>query len=172
MASLSDEAGREWGIMKGDTISRSALIKQMQKKSDELMDKKEPFLSGAVMGAIGIVQNAPAVAAAPEWISVKDGLPKDRKSVNVAVEHKRDDGKTFQFVMTASYIGHHEIEAEEWPDYDGDTEYDEENDCYWIPENWYEDNFMEDNMNYLICDEYRVTHWMPLPESPKEDEGE
>lgn len=110
----------------------------------------------------------PTVDAAPEWISVKDGLPKDRKSVNVAVEHKRDDGKTFQFVMTASHIGYHEIEAEEWPDYDGDTEYDEENDCYWIPENWYEDNFMEDNMNYLICDEYRVTHWMPLPELPKE----
>lgn len=115
------------------------------------------------------ISNMPTVAAAPRWISVKEGPPKDRRSVNVVVEHKRDDGKVFQFVMTASHIGHHEIEAEEWPDYDGDTEYDEENDCYWIPENWYEDNFMEDNLNYLICDEYRVTHWMPLPEPPKEE---
>ena len=116
------------------------------------------------------INNIPTTAAAPEWISVEDRLPKDRKSVNVVVEHKREDGKIFRFVMTASHIGHHEIEAEEWPDYDGDMEYDEENDCFWIPENWYEDNFMEDNMNYLICDEYRVTHWMPLPEPPEEKE--
>ena len=145
--------------MKGDTISRSALIAEIKKWTTDC-------------ACIELIENEPAVDAAPEWISVEDRPPKDRKSVNVVVEHKREDGKIFRFVMTASHIGHHEIEAEEWPDYDGDMEYDEENDCFWIPENWYEDNFMEDNMNYLICDEYRVTHWMPLPKPPKEDEGE
>ena len=155
--------------MKGDMISRSA-IKDQFEEYIAVGDKR--FVEGMFHFrniVLNAIDNAPTVAAAPEWIRVEDGLPKDRKSVNVAVEHKRDDGKTFHFVMTASHIGHHEIEAEEWPDYDGDTEYDEENDCYWIPENWYEDNFMEDNMNYLICDEYRVTHWMPLPEPPKEE---
>lgn len=145
-------------MMKGDTISRSALLNEF-----------DPDEFPSSIRVRSRILQAPTVDAAPEWIRVEDRLPKDRKSVNVVVEHKREDGKIFRFVMTASHIGHHEIEAEEWPDYDGDTEYDEENDCYWIPENWYEDNFMEDNMNYLICDEYRVTHWMPLPEPPKEE---
>lgn len=155
--------------MKGDTISRSALRERLL----SICRTDSEYGKGIARGidiAIEFINNAPTVTAEPKWISVEDRLPKDRKSVNVVVERKREDGKIFQFVMTASHIGHHEIEAEEWPDYDGDTEYDEENDCFWIPENWYEDNFMEDNMNYLICDEYRVTHWMPLPEPPEEKE--
>ena len=47
------------------------------------------------------------------------------------------------------------------------TEYDEENDCFWIPECWYEVNSVEDNGNWIIDSDYDVTHWMPLPEAPK-----
>lgn len=157
--------------MKGDTINRSELKDDIRKWITNCYMVGDDQTPEVLRLCIDLVDAQSVVAAAPEWIRVEDGLPKDRKSVNVVVEHKREDGKIFQFVMTASHIGHHEIEAEEWPDYDGDTEYDEENDCFWIPENWYEDNFMEDNMNYLICDEYRVTHWMPLPSTEGLDDA-
>lgn len=62
MASLSDEAGREWGIMKGDTISRSALIAEIKKWTTDC-------------ACIELIENEPTVDAAPEWISVKDRLP-------------------------------------------------------------------------------------------------
>jgi hypothetical protein len=71
----------------------------------------------------------------------------------------------------ASHVGHHEFTTEdiEWREYEGETEYDEENDCFWIPECWYEVNAIDDNGNWVIDSEYDVTHWMPLPERPKED---
>ena len=49
-----------------------------------------------------------------------------------------------------------------------ETEYDEENDCFWIKPCWYEVNVVDDNPNWeLTC--CIVTHWMPLPEPPKEN---
>ena len=47
-------------------------------------------------------------------------------------------------------------------------EYDEEEDGYRIPQGWWESS------HYIYGDHYNniddeVTHWMPLPEPPKED---
>ena len=52
MASLSDKAGRERG-MKGDTISRSALIAEIKKWTTDC-------------ACIELIENEPAVDAAPE----------------------------------------------------------------------------------------------------------
>lgn len=57
----------------------------------------------------------------------------------------------------------------DWQDCECDTEYDEEKDCYWVKECWYEVNEVDDNPNWIIDSDYVVTHWMPLPEPPKED---
>ena len=43
-------------------------------------------------------------------------------------------------------------------------DYDEENDCYWTPEGWYEYQ-LSTNVNFLISDG-EVSHWMPLFEVP------
>lgn len=45
-------------------------------------------------------------------------------------------------------------------------EYDEEADCYWTPEGWYEciDNW-DEYTSVAVC-EGDVTHWMPLPPDP------
>ena len=53
--------------------------------------------------------------------------------------------------------------------YDLDFNYDEENDCCYIPEGWWEYRHYnpDDVYNNTIDDE--VTHWMPLPEIPEED---
>lgn len=104
----------------------------------------------------------------PQWISVEDRLPESEKIVLAAAKDK-----TFGYhhILMVAHIGCHEFSTEEygWRDYEGDTEYDEENDCFWIPECWYEVNSVEDNGNWIIDSDYVVTHWMPLPEPPKED---
>ncbi|MBQ6906205.1 MAG: DUF551 domain-containing protein [Clostridia bacterium] len=101
-----------------------------------------------------------------EWISVEEKLPDDEQKVIVsAIE------KTFgkRWTIMAAHIGYHKITTEEygWRDFEGDTEYDEENDCFWIPECWYETNSVDGNDNWIIDDDFIVTHWMPLPEAPK-----
>ena len=52
MASLSDEAGMERGIMKGDTISRSALIAEIKKWTTDC-------------ACIELIENEPTVDAVP-----------------------------------------------------------------------------------------------------------
>ena len=100
------------------------------------------------------------------WIPVSERLPESEKIVLVSAK-----SKTFGYRHTimVAHIGYHEITTEEygWHEYEGDTEYDEEKDCFWIPECWYEVNSVEDNGNWIIDDDYDVTHWMPLPDPPK-----
>lgn len=122
------------------------------------------FLNG-IETAKEIVQNAPIVNG---WISVNDRMPESKTRVLVAV--KTRNGK--HAVLIACHVNAREVDSEdyEWQDAEIDWDYDEENDIYWVPECWYEGNFVEDNTSWVI-DEYAdgiVTHWMPLPEPPKE----
>lgn len=106
----------------------------------------------------------------PEWISVEDQLPKTLQRVLIAIKMVGPSGN--YYITTGSHCNDHEITTEEygWQDYEGDTEYDEENDCFWVKGGWWESNFISDNENWEIS-EYDgvVTHWAELPEPPKED---
>lgn len=120
----------------------------------------------------GMIHAMPTVDAEPvrQWISVKDKLPETEKHVLVSI--KTSYGK--RFTTVAAHVGHHErnSESDGWSlEYELDwDEYDEENDWYWVPECWYECNFIDDNPNFIIDPiDGEVTHWMPLPEPPKED---
>ena len=101
------------------------------------------------------------------WIPVTEKLPESQKPVLVVAEDK-----TFGYRRTlkAAHVAEHECSTEdyEWQEYEGETVYDEVNDCFWIPECWYETNAVENNGNWILDDDYRITHWQPLPEMLKE----
>jgi hypothetical protein len=102
------------------------------------------------------------------WISVKDKLPETGETVLIRIQSK--SYSKYKRTTCAAHIGYHECttEDDDWKDSEVDTEYDEEKDCYWIPECWYEINVVDDNPNWILDDDYVVTHWMSLPEPPEE----
>lgn len=115
------------------------------------------------------VEEAPTV---DRWISVKDKLPKTQEIVLIAIKTSYD-GR--YYITTGAHCNDHEITTEDygWQDYEGDTEYDEDKDCFWVKGGWWETNYVEDNTNWEIDPaDGIVTHWMPLPEPPKEDDDE
>ena len=105
-----------------------------------------------------------------EWVSVEERLPESQTPVLAVLQ-----SKTFSKYITISvlaHIGYHEVNTEDdfgWREYEGETEYDEKKDCFWVHPCWYEVNAVDDNPNWEVDDVYEVTHWMPLPESPKEE---
>lgn len=101
------------------------------------------------------------------WIPVGERLPESQNPVLVVAVSK---GMGFSHIFKAAHINHHEITEDEygWTDGEYDSEYDEENDCFWIPECWYECNAVEGNTNWIMDEDYTITHWMPLPQPPAE----
>ena len=137
---------------------------------ERIHSKKEPFtpyLDEAFAMAIEALREQRPHG---EWIPCSERLPETEKKVLVNLHNTY--GK--DVILMASHIGYHERTSEDygWREYEGDTEYDEENDCFWIPECWYESNYVEDNVNWIIGEcEGEITHWTPLPE-PYKEEGE
>ena len=98
-----------------------------------------------------------------QWRDVREELPENEKKVFVYFKNELGHGRR----TTAEYIRAKTVLAEnylndEWSDDFG--EYDDEKDCYWTPEGWYEQQEITEVNWYLGKD--IVTHWMPLPAPP------
>lgn len=105
------------------------------------------------------------------WIPVTERLPDPETEVLITARRKYKSGGFVDIVTTAFYEDGNMLECDScwgWVDIDG--EYDEENDCYIIPEGWWENrHFNPDEVyNNLVDDE--VIAWMPLPELYRESE--
>lgn len=103
-----------------------------------------------------------------EWISVNDRMPASGEVCLLACKVTYCySGKTYRYVCDGFYI-------ERWKEGAGNdviedlaVEYNEETDEYYLCEGWYERiNNWDDYSSVVISD--TVTHWMPLPEPPKE----
>lgn len=105
-----------------------------------------------------------------EWISVEDRFPDPETEVFILAVRNSCDGCKYNIVTTAMYEdGKMSTEDSIWNWYDLDFDYDEENDQYLIPEGWWEYRHYNPDDVYNNCVDDIVTHWMPLPEAPKED---
>ena len=110
-------------------------------------------------------------AKIPKWISVKDRLPKNEETVLIAGCREGISGKLWPVVMTAFHIDGKMFAQDScyaWSDDNIEMEYDEDADDFVIPEGWFEDVQCADEFSMVY--DIRVTHWMPLPEPPREGE--
>lgn len=99
-----------------------------------------------------------------EWISVEDRLPDSGVHCILCCDMKRIDGTHSQYVCDGYLAERFKINAH-YADDDCATEYNEEDDEYYLKEGWYEVIKNWDNYNSIVIDD-TVTHWMPLPEPP------
>lgn len=103
-----------------------------------------------------------------EWISVNERLPEPEKEVLILAVRKNPKYGDYTIITTAMYEnGKVTTEESDWSWYDLDFVYDEENDCCYIPEDWWEYRHYNQYDVYNCAVEDKVTHWMPLPEPPK-----
>ena len=105
-----------------------------------------------------------------KWISVSEKLPDTETEVIVLAKRKFKGGGFRYIITTALYEDGTVLENDSiwyWNDLDG--EWNEEEDCYIIPEGWWEDRHynMDEVYNNAIDDE--VVAWQPLPEPYKGD---
>ena len=102
-----------------------------------------------------------------QWIPVTERLPEPETDV-LAVCNRNG----YIFVVPAIYEDGKTLTQDSgwnWCDIYCYGLYDEEADDYYIPEGWWENRKFNPDDVYNNPVDCTVTHWMPLPEPPKED---
>ena len=108
------------------------------------------------------------VAPVQKWISVKDRLPEPEQEVFVCVKSKISN---YRYVCCAMHVPENWYRQSSdfcW-DFECCDEYDEEQDDYIVKQGWYESIHNWDDYSVVGIEDI-VTHWMPIPEPPKEEQ--
>lgn len=112
------------------------------------------------------IEDAPTIPA-PRWVRCEDEMPKSGTHVLVCCEIHGICGYKGRYVCDAFHTDAKSIPCQY--SYDIDSEYDEETDEYYFPEGWWEVIKNWDDYSCVAISDF-VTHWMPLPEPPKDKE--
>ena len=94
-----------------------------------------------------------------QWIPVSERMPGSGEFVLAYLKNPLGKGRRIRAFWATKRTLESSGEFDDWADYD------EEKDCYYTPEGWYEANEYEET-HWHVTDP--VTHWMPLPEPPNE----
>ena len=101
-----------------------------------------------------------------QWISVKDRLPKPEEEVIVLCATQTG----YKHITTALYEnGAVNADESDWNWTDVNFDYDEKSGIYYVPEGWWEYKHYNPDDVYNNPIDDAVTHWMSLPEPPKEE---
>ena len=100
-----------------------------------------------------------------DWISVNERIPESGKYVLACCEVRLLSGDKKRYVCVAMHTAKKSISVRDWEG--SGAEYDEETDEYYYPEGWWECLFNWDEYSSVAIEDF-VTHWMPLPEPPKD----
>lgn len=106
------------------------------------------------------------------WIPCSERLPKVEKEVYILAKRKWKSGEVRYITTTAMYEDGTVRENDScWMWYDIEGEWDEDEECFIIPEGWWESRHYnpDDIYNNTVDDE--VIAWQPLPE-PYQPKGE
>ena len=101
-----------------------------------------------------------------KWISVEARLPEPEQEVFVCVRSKISN---YSYVCCAMYVPENWYRQSSdfcW-DFECCDDYDEEQDDFIVKQGWYESIHNWDDYSVVGIEDI-VTHWMPLPEPPKE----
>lgn len=107
------------------------------------------------------------VAEVRKWVSVKDRLPEPEQEVFVCVRSKISN---YSYVCCAMHVPENWYRQSSdfcW-DFECCDEYDEEQDDYIVKQGWYESIHNWDDYSVVGIEDI-VTHWMLIPEPPKEE---
>ena len=102
------------------------------------------------------------------WISVNDKTPESGQHVLATCEIHSLYGYKKQYVCEAYYAKEHSVSEGKYPEDIDCYDYSEEDDEYYLKEGWYEVIHNWDEYGSVVIGDF-VTHWMPLPEPPKEE---
>lgn len=111
----------------------------------------------------------PAADVVPvvRWIPITERLPKPETEVMIACNRNG-----WRFIATAIHEDGTLFKEDSdwfWNDIWEYGRYDEERDDYIIPEGWWENRCFTPDDVYNCPVDCEVTHWMPMPELPKEE---
>lgn len=136
------------------------VIQRLRSARDKIGDIEHDSVAATLEQDLGI-----AIRAIKEtrWIPCTEQMPPCEMEVQVCVEKKRRDGTVDYLVRQAFYEDGTLLESDsEWCWCDLDGEYNEE-DCYYIPEGWWEYcHYLQDDV-YINPVDDKVVAWKPLP---------
>lgn len=97
------------------------------------------------------------------WIKCADAMPE--KSIPVIACGKNGHGNWRR--IRAEWVPFHgRCNDDDWEDFAGDLDCDEETGKYYWPEGWYESNECEETSWHI---DFEITHWQLFPPVPEEE---
>jgi len=119
------------------------------------------YAAQAAAEAVAAERERCMLRAAQQWVPVTERMPKSGQPVMVCYRNRFGHWRRIRAEWVAAKTQESDTDSEI-------GEYDEATDTYYDPEGWYEriDNW--DDYSAVVVHDGEPTHWMPLPEPPKD----